>query len=439
MKRIFTLFFVTLFTVSVYAEAVYLKNGRVMIGRIVEKNQTYMVLKRGEGESAIKTTIFLEDIAKIESEQDFFSNIPITPAFLGQGEQPSLLTATDIPAAAVSGHYDSRARIKDLVEANQALAAEEEAKKSLAITPEPSEEMKEVAENPLGLKAFHVVEQMEHKMHQGLPVVTKTGLEPAAAPAGNGDISGEVRVPEAATVPANGGTRALYVYLLREKANGEFYFPVPMLYAIVPPAGVTRGKVSYAIKNIPAGRYKVAAEWDVADPMVQEQDAAGKMILNYLGSRGDYRGEYPSVVEIASGISAVYLNFDCLTLTQNNISFYDRQSQRSFQIKDIYLTSSSEGLLKFILVMENLGDQSLDPMVLDIFIDGAKSFFPLEIGALGAHQEKQFDITEYINFSQRKKKKTDEPSASAGLRAMTLEIRALGSQEVLFEKTLSVL
>lgn len=66
------------------ADAVYLKNGRVMKGRIIEKNEQFLVLKSGEDESAVKTTIFLEDINRIETEEQYSKEAPPIPFLSGR-------------------------------------------------------------------------------------------------------------------------------------------------------------------------------------------------------------------------------------------------------------------------------------------------------------------------------------------------------------------
>lgn len=50
-----------------------------MIGRIVEKNDQYIVLKAGEGEDAVSTTIFQEDINRILTEEDYSGQTKLIP------------------------------------------------------------------------------------------------------------------------------------------------------------------------------------------------------------------------------------------------------------------------------------------------------------------------------------------------------------------------
>jgi hypothetical protein len=257
--------------------------------------------------------------------------------------------------------------------------------------------------------------------------------------AGNGRVSGVVRVPEAATITSSGGTRALYVYLLQEKSGGKgFFFPVPMLYVIVFPQNVALGKATYSIRNVPAGRYKVVAEWDVADPMVQEQTVSEKRILNYLGSRGDYQGEYPQVVDVSDNADIVDVSFDCMTLARNGVSSFQIEPQAFFEIRDIYFYRPTPDTYKFILVIENLRDDVLQPLSLGLIVNGTRSIFPLEIGQVGPHQEKQFDITEFVDHV-RSMKEWDQGATPDGPRALIFKIVAPWNQELLFEKTISVL
>jgi hypothetical protein len=427
-----------IFSSSALAEAVYLKNGRVMIGRIVERNQAYMVIQRGEGAKAVKATIFLDDIAKIESEEDYFRNMPITPPFLWQGLQSSSIMNSEIAQEALAGHYDNRERIKNLIEWNKKLAVEEKSKPSNKPLPESNEEAMKMFENPLAEKSFYAAEELEAQKERLVKTVAKKGSGTEAPEAGDGRISGVVRVPEDKVVPTSGGTRALYVYLLNEASIGKFFFPVPMLYSIVTPKNVALGKASYSIRNIPSGRYKVIAEWDVDDPMIQEQTSKGKKILNYLGSKGDYRGEYPKVVEVSGGSDIGDLNFDCITVTKYSISSFETQPQVMFLIKDLYYYRPSPGIYKFILVVQNPGDDPLDPITLELFVNGTKCLFPLELSSIGPHKEKQYDITEYVDNIFEVQAGDQEAPAPIGQRTLTFKISAPWDQEVLFEKTMSV-
>jgi hypothetical protein len=423
-----------------FAEAVYLKNGRVMTGRIVEKNQAFLVLQRGEGEGAVRTTIFLDDIAKMESEQDYVKSFPATPSFLSQAQMSSLLMGSGITPEALSGSCDSRERIRSLVEESRLLAAEEATRLPQEPQPVPDEEKIKMLMNPVAQKSILALTKMEKEKEDRLRAMLKEAGASAPPRVGSGRISGLITVPEAGAVRTPGGTRALYVYLMAEKTKGSFFFPVPMLYVIVTPQNVALGKASYAIKNIPPGRYKVVAEWDVDDPMIQEQAVNGKKILNYLGSRGDYMGEYSQPVDITDTSHIENLNFDCAVRMSTDISSLRMQPEAFFEIKDIYFTKPSADTSRFILVIRNTGSEPVDLLALDLSINGKKSMFPLEIGPFGPLQEKQFDITEFIDFDRKMQEGFGEvPVAPNQPLTFVFQISVPLTEEVLFEKTISVL
>ncbi|HQP91923.1 MAG TPA: hypothetical protein PLU24_04540, partial [Candidatus Omnitrophota bacterium] len=110
---------------SVSADAIYLKNGKVMQGRIVEKSEKYLVLRSGEGESAVDSTIFLEDILKIESTQDYSREENLISSQLEKSSVFKKATSEKPFYTKIKPIKDYGAQdIKDLIAQNRRLAAE---------------------------------------------------------------------------------------------------------------------------------------------------------------------------------------------------------------------------------------------------------------------------------------------------------------------------
>src|SRR5512135_2316580 len=219
------------FCSPVHAEVVTLKNGRVMIGRIVEKNPRYLVLKRGEGDDAVKTTIFLEDISRIEGEEK-----------------------------SISVFGDSREAIRNLVEEDLLLRAQGNTSAAGFESPAESQE----PENTSGAAGY------EASPASGGPENTSETHEPPATPeesgTGGGEISGTVTLPYPSSLKPHeaGASGALYVYLTRENERGAQVLTVPVFSDRINADSIASLLVPYVIRHVPVGRYHVNAAWDVA-------------------------------------------------------------------------------------------------------------------------------------------------------------------------------
>lgn len=84
---VFCLLFPAVCPLAAYADAVYLKNGKVMTGKIVEKNDQFIVLKFGAGTDVARVTIFHEDVSKIESEKEYAQDVAMIPFALKRAER----------------------------------------------------------------------------------------------------------------------------------------------------------------------------------------------------------------------------------------------------------------------------------------------------------------------------------------------------------------
>ncbi len=346
-----------------FAEAVYLKNGRVMVGRIVEKSPDYIVLKTGEGPEAATATIFLEDIAKIEEEEIYAQELSAVPFYLKRPLGPAETSGpTQLPLRPPTESITSR--IHALVEGDKLMKAGE------LPFGEKIKELPDIDASPLTLKAYASYMQMMEERKQGLQAMIEARKNGKSLPSGNGRIGGVVTLPDMpykvpVSAEASGG---LYVYLLKEQSGGRYTFPVPMLYAIVDAANVTLAQVRYEITGIPPGRYKVFAQWDVAPPAVREERSDKDSFLNYLGAEGDYSGFYTDPIDIGKDVLLKDIDFTCVDQSPFDEIFFNWLQPFEFEITDIYYTRPRQDDPHILLVIKNVGSQDIDVLALDLFI-----------------------------------------------------------------------
>ena len=208
-----------------YADAIYLKTGRVMTGRIVEKNEKYLVLKTGAGEATVKTTIFLEDINRIEGEDGHVQNVVSVPAeFLTGGLNISGVLANP-DATGVE-------RIKNLLEENRQVSS--------SVSPE--------AGTTSGEEETMTVPEAVKSAGQ------EKFLTPLAVHSGSGTISGIVSLPSVSNTPGVlKGTRGdLYIYLMEDTGTRKNFLATWIPYVKIDNVDITARQMAYKINHVPA-------------------------------------------------------------------------------------------------------------------------------------------------------------------------------------------
>ena len=198
------------------ADAVYLKNGSVMKGRIVEKNEQFLVLKSSEGEEAVKSTVYLEDINRIESDEAYSNETKFFPRTL--------------PKVSVSRPWDAKA---------------------VLVEPEPMQLNlnKDQTEYIKGL-IKNTDRALSGSDAAGIPSVL------SAASMGDGSISGSVKLPgEISKYKA-----PLYIYLAKY-TDGNFAVTPDLPYQKIEADAITSSLVYYKIEHLGAGTYRVYADW----------------------------------------------------------------------------------------------------------------------------------------------------------------------------------
>jgi len=413
-----------------FAEAVYLKNGRVMVGVIVEKTPDYLVLKSGEGPEAATATIFLEDVARIEEEEDYareLANVPyyIKKTFAPAEGQGSASLPLRPPTESIT------ARIRSLVEGDKVLKAGERPPE------EKIQELPNIDANPLTLQAYasylHMLEERRAQLEAQIEA-RKKGQPP---PSGDGRIAGTVTLPDMprnvpVSTEASGG---LYVYLLKEQPDGRYTFPAPMLYAAVDAANVTLAQVRYEVTGIPPGRYKVFAQWDVAAPAVREERNEKDTFLNYLGAQGDYSGFHKDAVDLEKDAAVRGIDFDCVDQSAFNEIFFSWMQPFQYEIRDIYYSRPRPETPLILLVAKNIGSRPIDILALDLFIDDMKMVFPLELNNIAPGEEKEFDIS---SFFVTHLKLTEGANLVRKSRSVKFRVQNPITKEVEFEKNLYI-
>jgi len=388
------LFLFTFFLIGrlAFAEAVYLKNGSVMVGRIVERNPNFIVIKSGEGEASATATVYLEDISKIEEDEVYQQELKTVPFYLkkpqGTIEAPAPSPTTQRPPA-----EDTASRILALI------AGDRQADADRIIHEKDTDQLPKIDGSPMTLKAYASYLQMREERHRELRAeiqARKKGLTPLLS---KGRIAGVVTLPKmpqqvAVSAEASGG---LYVYVLKEQADGRFTFPVPMRYAVVNASNVTLAQVRYEITGVPPGQYKVFAQWDVAPPAIREEDRSGSGIfLNYLGAEGDYSGCFKTVIKVGPDEVVQNIDFSCAEKSAFNELFFSWLQPVEYEIKDIYYSRPRLDEPHIFLVFKNLGARQIDMITLDLFIDDTKMVFPLELKNIPPGEEKEFDLSSFF-------------------------------------------
>ncbi len=414
---------------GVRAEAVYLKNGRVMVGRIVEKNPDYIVLKTGEGPEAVTATIFLEDVAKVEEEETYAQELSAVPFYLKKPPGPAETSGPE-PVALRPPTESIFSRIHSLVEGDKLMkAGEPPFKKNIG-------EVSDIDVNPLTLKAYASYMQMMEERKQGLQAMIEARKHGEPLPQGNGRISGVVTLPDmpynvSVSAEASGG---LYVYLLKEQSGGRYTFPAPMLYAIIDAVNVTLAQVRYEITGIPPGRYKVFAQWDVAPPAVREERGEADSFLNYLGAGGDYSGFCKDPIDVGKDV-VKDIDLTCVDQSPFDEIFFNWLQPFEYEITDIYYTRPRQDDPHILLVIQNVGSQAIDVLGLDLFIEDMKMVFPLELNNIGSGQEKEFDIS---SFFVTHLKMTEGSGLARKARSVRFRVQNPITKEVEFEKNLYI-
>jgi hypothetical protein len=375
------------------AAVVYLKNGKIMTGKIVEKNEQYLVLKIGEGESVVRTTIFNEDISRIESEETLSRENSFIPFELfRQQEFQAPLSPPDprVQYPAIGGSDDQQQYIHKLLEesrwSNSDASAQISQKKNLSIFP--------------------------------------------AATSGNSSIAGIIRLPEL-TDKAKGD---LYVLLMKENTDQGFFVSPELPYIKMSAGAISSNFVDYDLQDLPEGRYKIMAQWDVALPHVEIGKIENHTVFRRLGTKGDYSG-IGETVALGSDDHRFNVNIDCTILIKEKRVIFSEDARQPFEITDIAYKRLGRNMDTFILFVRNPGEIPTRPFNLKVKINGeALNTGTVFIQSLKIDEERAIDLTScYQEYKQLLLDRDRDQPIPKELKFVVTEER---KEEVEFEKTI---
>jgi len=344
------------------ADVVYLKNGSVMKGRIVEKNQQFLVLKSSEGEEAIKSTIYLEDINRIESDEEYSNETKFFPTALRQARSK------------VSRPWDAKA---------------------VLIEPEP-------IQLNVNTDQTGYIKGIIKRSDRTLPEPDAAGISSVSniANMGDGSIAGSVKLPE----EVSKYKAPLYVYLAKDTGAGSgFVVASGLPYQKIEPDSITSSIVYYKIEHVGAGHYKVFADWDIAPPPIGKKKINGVEILFGFGTKGDYTGAYEDVVKLDADENRDNVNIDCQEyVTKDFVDMSGMPKSTDFSVMDIYFKKTSSNQMILALRVKNTGDTTIASLALDAFINDEKvGQEPYVLGNLALNEDKEFDITPLVGAYQK--------------------------------------
>ena len=411
MKKI--IFLISLIALSlsvssiIYADAIVLKNGRVMTGKIVEKNEKYIVLKTGTGEATVKTTIFLEDINRIEGEDGHVQKVfPVPAEFL-----------TGVGTLARPGATGVE-RIKDLLEENSQTPS--------SVSP--------AAETTSGEEETTAVPEVAKSAGQ------ERFLTPPALRSGSGIISGMVSLPLAPNTPdlLQGMRGDLFVYLMEDIGKGQSSLVTWVPYIKIDGVEVTSRQVSYKIIHVPSGTYQVFAQWHIAPSVNNKEKTGSDKTWGFIGTKGDYMGIFKGVVVLRPDEEQSGVDIDCSVLIQADMVVLPPELQEKIQIEDIYYQSLSLQGTKFILLVKNKSDTPADLSGLNILINDEKvTQAPLPLTNIEPQKEREVDVTDiyeaYKRYIQEKNHSTE-----VSLKTVRFKVIKNATGEVEFEKVLFI-
>ncbi len=382
MGMVFAAALVLSMAAAVRAEVVILKNGTVMRGKVVEKTPEYIVLRSGEGEAATRATIFLEDINRMMSEEEFEQERGYVPLSLFASNRTVVPVVEKEPVFSSVPSGSSREHILALVTSKQ-----EQGIAPFAVNEEQeSGELDTGAGQGVFLRKF-----IERQPHSLKPTGREALVEKGSVKReGKGRISGFVTLP-----PLEGVSGDLYVYILEDTASGNFISAPKMLFDKIDAAEIKGRRVPYSIEGVPAGTYKVFAQWDVARPAVKITTVGEKVSLAYLGAQGDYSGMTKNALTLGINELRDGVNFPCTTFIESDKLTFNWGEKPLFRITDIYYQRNYPDENKFFLVVRNPTPRQIEILPLDIYINDRKVFsFPWEFKDIPPNGEKEFDISQ---------------------------------------------
>jgi hypothetical protein len=385
------------------AAVVYLKNGRVMTGRVVARDQEKIELKTGTGDAAVRTTIFLEDINRIETEDAYKEEIDLIPF--------ELLSSKANESASGSFAFNTSVALKRFPSQKNVSADEVGSGKML------SENDRLEEPGPLPLPADIV------------PPWVKDSVV-------SGSISGIVRLPSGLIGKDKGD---LYVFLMEDIGHKTFVEIVPWLYQKIDKKAIRTHEVAYQINHVPKNTYKVFVVWDIAAPPVEEKKTSKGVVLRKVERKGDYVGSSDESILLRNNENRRNVDIKGLDYVAKNAEIFIPLGERpNIAIYDIVYARKNLNEEKFEFIIKNEGEGESGQLVFDILINGEQiSLMPTYVDSLRPDEERHEDLTWHIE-----RYKEDCMNVHPDWRLpnrLKIQIIWNETQEVIYEKTISTL
>ncbi|MBI5873727.1 MAG: hypothetical protein HZB36_06255 [Candidatus Omnitrophica bacterium] len=353
------------------------------------------MLQSGEGEAAVKTTIYLDDINRIETEEEYSYATKFIPTQLF-GKDFKKLWEKGAPLP---------------------IPIEQEAEEEL--TKYPEEVVEEI--EPLG----------------PAPEVTTFSPGPTVGQSGKGagSISGFIKLPEQFREYKGD----LYVYIVQHVGNGRFALPDgSLIYQMIGKDSIDTELIGYKISGLGIGTYKVYAYWDTAPPPIKKKKVNGSDMFVGFGVKGDYVGGQLDEVTITMDGHDKIANIDNMTYISRDFPGAAAMYQETdLIISDIFYRKLGQKGKGLFLLAKNLGEESIKSLEFGFFInDEIAPSGPLIIGPLGPNEEKEFNISAAFEAYQKQMKESGFEVMGKMLR---FKIVSKKTGEVELEKAIFIL
>lgn len=389
------------FITAAQAAVVYLKNGRVMTGRIVARDQEKIELKTGADDSAVRTTIFLEDINRVESEGAYQDEVDLIPF--------ELFSQKADKTSQGSFAFNTTETLKRFQDQKKSFSDKDDSEKMLF----ENERLEEPT--PLLLSANIIPPWVKNS------VVT-------------GSISGVVRLPQELLGKEKGD---LYVYLMRDIGRQTFSETTPCLYQKIDKKSIKTYEVAYQINHVPKDTYKVFAVWDIAAPFVVEKETSKGVVLRKLELKGDYVGTSQDSILLRSNENRRSINIQGLSYVAQDADILIPEGEKPYiAIYDIVYVRKTLGEEKFEFILKNEAEGESGQLAFDVQVNGEQvPSAPLYVDSLRPDEERRVDFSGYVEIY-----KEDHVNMHPGWRLpnrLKIQIIWNETQEVLYEKTIS--
>jgi len=209
-------------------------------------------------------------------------------------------------------------------------------------------------------------------------------------------------------------------------------------YVKIDNVDITARQIAYKIDRVPAGTYRVFAQWHVAPLTKPEEKTNLAKTWGFIGTKGDYMGISKEDIVLAPDEERTAVDIDCSTFIRTEMVKAPSEQEDKIQIEDLYYQSFSPQQVKFILLVKNKSDKPSDLSGLNILINDEKLVqAPLPLTNIEARKECEVDVT-YIYEAYKRYIQEKNHSAEVASKTVKFKIIKSATGEVEFEKVLFI-